>query len=295
MTPVAPLSTGVANAVVFTDRGHDASMADGSDLAWLGLERDGDSRWSFELMSPLTRHDGKLYGGTGIAVTVATMEAETARNALWTTVQFAGSADIGERIECHVEVLASGKRTSQVRMSATVGDRVVLAAVGATGVPRTGTIELEVPTMPDVPQPAECEDWMSTRRWHTADGGRTSWLQIAEMRHVADGGAIWARMRSGLQTRATAAFLADMVPSAVVRAAGMMGGGTSLDNSMRFGRLTETEWILLDMDPWFGTGGYIHGGARVWAEDGTLLGVASQTASASVWEGEVPPWLETNR
>ena len=45
---------------------------------------------------------------------------------------------------------------------------------------------------------------------------------------------------------------------------------------MRFGRFTETEWILLDFDPWFAAGGYLHGGARVWAQDGTLLGFASQ-------------------
>ena len=82
-----------------------------------------------------------------------------------------------------------------------------------------------------------------------------------------------------------------MVPSAVARAAGKMGGGTSLDNSIRYGAMTDTEWILLDMDPYFGSGGYLHGAARVWAEDGTLVAVASQTASAMVWEGEIPPWL----
>jgi acyl-CoA thioesterase len=269
-------------------------MSDGSDLAWLGLERRREGRWSFELTSPLTRHDGKLYGGTGIAVMVATMEAETARDALWTTVQYAGSADIGERIDCHVEVLANGRRTSQVRMTASVGDRVVLAAIGATGQARTGPIEANMSTMPTVPAPDECDAWGSMHRWHDPDKP-TSWLQIAEMRHVEDGGAIWARMKSGPQTRATVAFLADMVPSSVVRAAGKMGGGTSLDNSVRFGRLVDTEWILLDMDPWFGSGGYVHGAARLWSEDGALLGVASQTAMAMVWEGEIPPWLEENR
>jgi acyl-CoA thioesterase len=270
-------------------------MSDGSDLAWLGLERHREGRWSFELTSPLTRHDGKLYGGTGIAVMVATMEAETARDSLWTTVQYAGSADIGERIDCHVEVLANGKRTSQVRMTATVGDRIVLAAIGATGQARTGPIEAAMSTMPEVPSPDECDAWGSMRHWHDPDKP-TSWLQIAEMRHVEDGGAIWARMKAaGPQTRATVAFLADMVPSSVVRAAGKMGGGTSLDNSLRYGRLVDTEWILLDMDPWFGSGGYVHGAARVWSEDGALLGVASQTATAMVWEGDVPPWLEANR
>jgi acyl-CoA thioesterase II len=264
-----------------------------SDLAWLGLERHGDGRWSFELTSGLTRHDGKLYGGTGIAVMVATMEAETARAALWTTVQFASTADLGDRIDCNVEVLASGKRTAQVRMTASVGDRVVLAAVGAAGVTRTGPIEAQIPSMPAVPPPEDGVEWGS---WHRHDGDRApSWMQLAEMRHVVEGGAIWARMRSGIQTRATVSFLADMVPSSVARAAGKMGGGTSLDNSLRFGRLVDSEWILLDMDPWFTTSGYLHGAARVWAEDGTLLGVASQTSSAIVWEGEIPPWLEANR
>ena len=269
-------------------------MPDRSDLAWLGLERSGEGRWSFELTSALSRHDGKLFGGTGIAVMVATMEAETARDALWTTVQYAGSADVGTRVDCAVEVLANGKRTSQVRMTATAEDHVVLAAVGATGAPRTGPIEAQMPTMPVMPPPSECTEWGFVPR--TPEGERApSWMQLAEMLHVPEGSAIWARMRSGLHTRASIAFLADMVPSSVARAAGRMGGGTSLDNSLRFARLVDTEWILLDMDPWFATGGYLHGAARVWADDGTLLGVASQTSSAIVWDGETPPWLEANR
>src|SRR5690606_29588963 len=112
---------------------HNAPMPNPSDLEWLGLHAHDTNHWSFELGPSFTRHDGKLFGGTGIAVAVATMEAATARDALWTTVQYAGSADIGERIDCHVDVLAHGKRTSQVRVTATVGERVVIAAVGATG------------------------------------------------------------------------------------------------------------------------------------------------------------------
>src|SRR5688500_7514095 len=136
-----------------------SGMTDGSDLAWLGLERRDEGRWSFELTPPLARMDGKLYGGTGIAVAVATIEAETARSALWTTVQFAGSADIGERIDCHVEVLATGRRTSQVRFTATVGDRIVLAAVGAAGAHRESVIEAQLGTMPAVAAPEDAGEW----------------------------------------------------------------------------------------------------------------------------------------
>jgi acyl-CoA thioesterase len=267
-------------------------MTDGSDLAWLGLERHDEGRWSFEVTPPLQRMDGKLYGGTGIAVAVAAMEAETARDALWSTVQFVGSAEPGERVDCHVEVLASGKRTSQVRLTATAGDRLVLAAVGATGAHREHPLEIQVGTMPDVPGPDDAEPWGG--RWRQTDVPKVGWLLIAEMREVELGDdqfAVWGRMRDLPHTRATISFLADLVPSAVVRAGGFMGAGTSLDNSMRFGRFTPTEWVLLDFDPWFATGGYLHGGARIWAEDGTLLAFASQTASALVWQGETPPWL----
>ena len=266
-------------------------MTDGSDLAWLGLERHGEGRWSFEVTPPLGRMDGKLYGGTGMAVMVAAMEAETARDAVWATVQFAGSADAGERVDCHVEVLAAGRRTSQVRMTATAGDRVVLAAVGAAGAHRQSQVEAQMGTMPDVPGPDGAEPW--GHRWRGHEPPQMGWLLITEMREVDLGDdrfAVWARMREVPQTRATLAFIADLVPSSVARAAGHMGGGTSLDNAMRFGRFADTEWVLLDFEPWFAAGGYLHGGARVWAEDGTLLAYASQTASAITWEGDTPPW-----
>ncbi|HEV3227038.1 MAG TPA: thioesterase family protein [Acidimicrobiales bacterium] len=250
------------------------------DIAWLGLERHGPAQWSFDLTPPLTRFDGKLYGGTGIAVTTATMEAETGGGALWATVQFAGSADLGERIDCHVEVLARGRRTSQVRMTATVGDRTVLAAIGATGEARTDRVTAQFDSMPVVAPPDASPEWRPNLPI-PIPRDVPSWLSIAELRHAAlpDGRqGLWARMRSMAQTRATLGFLADMVPSSVATAAGRAGGGTSLDNSMRFGPRPDTEWILVDFDPYLATDGYGHGGARLWSLDGVLLGVASQTA-----------------
>ena len=109
-----------------------------------------------------------------------------------------------------------------------------------------------------------------------------SWLSLSELRSLdlPDGRqAMWARMRDMPQTRATIGFLADMVPNSVVTAAGRVGAGTSLDNAMRFGPRPETEWILVDFDPYLAAGGYGHGAARLWSTEGVLLGVASQTAA----------------
>src|SRR4051812_32694160 len=123
---------------------------------WLGLEQLAPGRWAFELTQPLSRFDAKLYGGTGLAAVTAAIEAETGRDARWVTVQFVSSADLGDRIDCHVEVLANGRRTSQVRVTGTVGDRPVFAALGATGLSRAGGLEVQVATMPVVAPPEDC-------------------------------------------------------------------------------------------------------------------------------------------
>ena len=259
-------------------------MSDRDD--WLGLAPADPGCWSFELTPGLSRFDGKLYGGTGLAAVTAAMEAETGRAALWSTVQFAGSAEIGERIDCRVEVLAQGRRTSQVRMTACVGERVVLAALGATGEPRGGGLAAQVGEIPAVGLPEDTPPW-SPKVPFTLPVETQGWLELAEIREVPGLGsrmALWARMRQMRQTRATLGFLADLVPTAVVRAAGRAGAGTSLDNAIRFGPAPDTEWVLLDLDPYLASDGYLHGAARIWAPDGTLLAVASQTAVALLFD-----------
>jgi acyl-CoA thioesterase len=256
------------------------------DIAWLGLERHDEGHWSFELTPPLSRFDGKFYGGTGIAVATAMMEAETGRAALWATVQFVGTADIGERFDCRVEVLAAGRKTSQLRMTGMVGDRLVLAAIGATGDARPGPLNVQFGTIPDVPAPGETPEW-SPNATIPVPADVESWLSLVELRGIAAPGidlAMWARMRDMPQTRAALGFLADMVPSRVVSAAGRVGAGTSLDNAMRYGPRPDADWILVEFDPYFAAGGYAHGGARLWAQDGTLLGVASQTATLLLFD-----------
>jgi acyl-CoA thioesterase len=254
--------------------------------SWLGLTHLGPGRWDFELTRPLSRFDAKLYGGTGLAAVTAAIEAETGRDSLWVTVQFAASADVGDRIECHVEVLAEGHRTSQVRVTATVDDRLVLAALGATGLPRAGGLEVQIATMPEVGPPEASATWVPKVPFVIEEGNR-GWLDLVDLREVSGGLpglTLWARMRNHPMSRSGLGFIADLVPSAVVRAAGRAGGGTSLDNAIRFGPAPETDWVLVELDPYFASGGYAHGAARLWSPDGTQLAVASQTAVAIMFD-----------
>jgi acyl-CoA thioesterase len=253
------------------------------DIAWLGVEPRADGTWSLELNSHLGRGDGKLYGGTGLALAVALMETVTDREALWATVQFSGSANVGERLDCTVDVHAQGRRSSQLQVTVRAGDRLVFTALGATGAHAESTQEVQVPVMPDVPGPEAADDWVG--RMRLPNQARSGWTEIADMRRfeLPDGHfGMWGRLKGHPQSRASLGFLADFVPVSVSRAARVDGAGFSLDNSIRFGYFVETDWVLLDFDPWFAAGSYLHGAVRLFAEDGTLLGVASQTASGFV-------------
>jgi acyl-CoA thioesterase len=75
---------------------------------------------------------------------------------------------------------------------------------------------------------------------------------------------MWSRMRGDRPiTPASIAFVADMVPGAIARAAGLVGGGASLDNSLRFGRIPDdVEWMLLELKAHMAVGSHAHGSVQ---------------------------------
>jgi acyl-CoA thioesterase len=95
---------------------------------------------------------------------------------------------------------------------------------------------------------------------------------------------LWARVPGWPATPAVMAYLADMVPLSIARAASRAGGGSSIDNTMRFAASTPQEWVLLELDPHVASGGYGHGNVLVWSPDGELLATGSQTASMLLFD-----------
>lgn len=272
------------------------------DLRLIPLEiDDGGTRSRFLLQPPLLRHDGAIYGGTAIAASMLAMEAATQRDVQWVTTQFVAPAPNGRVIEMQTDVLASGKRTAQVRVTATIDGEVMYASLGSTGLPRSGGLTGQFETMPVVTPPDDSAPRMHGPRAEApAEPGwaRECEYLVPEILETARDGdgtmAMWTRFRSGRpMSRAQIAFAADMVPVAIARGAGRMGAGTSLDNSMRFVDGADTEWVLLELQGNMASGGYGHGVVRVWSEDGKLLAVGSQTASMVYMfdEGAPPPFL----
>jgi acyl-CoA thioesterase len=262
-----------------------------ADHELLGLVDRGEGHASFELTPSLSRGDGKLFGGTAVAVAVALAEVETARPALWTTVQFiAGDTGVGDRFDCTTEVLAAGRSAAQVRVTARVGGREVFCALGATAHRKAGRVEAAFEPFPSVPPPAAAQPFRlpvpPARQAQAARG-----LRNIEMRGAPPEGAtdpahltIWARVPGRPATPAVVGYLADFVPLSIARAAHRAGAGTSIDNTMRFTGAVADEWVLLELDPQVASGGYGHGGVLVWSEAGELIATGGQTASMLLFD-----------
>ena len=112
--------------------------------------------------------------------------------------------------------------------------------------------------VPVVAHPDDCDvfhfpsprTWSSMRRG--SELGRWSSARAAALirREERPGELLfWARVAGRRATPAMIGYMADMVPMSVVHATGHLGGGTSLDNTVRIGRPADTEWVLLQLDP----------------------------------------------
>jgi acyl-CoA thioesterase len=83
---------------------------------------------------------------------------------------------------------------------------------------------------------------------------------------------------------AALAVFGDYVPFGVGQALGEYMSGSSLDNTLRVFRLVPTEWVLVDVRVDAVHNGFGHGTVHLWAEDGTLLGTASQSCVVREWK-----------
>ena len=277
-----------------------------SDLALLGLSFDPDGRnGRFVLTPEVSRGDGALYGGTAIAAAVVAMEAATRRPCLWVTTQYVSQAALGDRIDLSVDVLSNGRHIAQCQVAGRKDDRVLFVALGSTAAPRPEGLEGQYEEMPAVTAPERGAPMVHGHRVEAPPDLQPGFHARVEFRVAEPLGppasapprARGARMRpsavpegwNGL-TAAAIAFLADMVPPAIARAAGVAGGGISLDNSLRFASVPPgTEWVLLELRGHMSWGSHGHGSVRAWTPDGVLVGVGGQSANMRFNFGRLSP------
>ena len=237
--------------------------------------------------------EGKfLFGGVGLAASIAAMERTTGRPAIWATAQYLSYAKPGEFLDVDVIVPKHGKHVTQARVVGHVGDREILTVNAALGA-RPQEIAAQWAQMPDVPPPSECKpmphfDDATDDLHHQFD------MRVAKGRYGAarkgelsdDGHAVlWARPQELRPvTSGLLAIIADYVPSATGHALGRHAGANSLDNTIRIRELRETEWMCCDIRIHGVNAGFVHGRMHLFAADGTLMASASQSGILRLWD-----------
>ncbi|MFM2079185.1 MAG: hypothetical protein RJA49_3075 [Actinomycetota bacterium] len=270
---------------------------------FLGLQQSHNPfRWSMEVTPSLVTGGNFLFGGAGLGAAISAMEGTSGRETVWATAQYLSYAKPGEVLDIDVTLAVEGHQMTQARAVCHVGNREILtvnAALGHRPLELSGQWE----RMPDVPPPDECpgrpfrnfvegtindklDQRMAKGRQHESLDGTHSDGQVV----------MWARIPDVIDgvDAATLAVLGDFVPMGVGQALGVLGGGNSLDNTLRVVHLVPTEWVLLDIRVHAVERGFGHGLVHMFAEDGTLLATASQSCIVRFWKGDeaartVPP------
>jgi len=184
---------------------------------------------------------------------------------------------------------AVGRGTSHVSVGALDDDKTYFdtTLVVGRGSDDQTAITGQWSTMPDVPPPDDCKpipfnpDFRGFALGHserrialgphpwvtTAPGpGRVAtWFKLVDADTSSPGGLAWA---------------ADCVALGFAQSVGSLTRATSLDNTIRYAARRESEWILIDAIAEGASQGYAFGRVNLFATDGTLLAVGTQTCLA---------------
>jgi acyl-CoA thioesterase II len=252
---------------------------------FFGLEPTRDrTRWTMEVVRSLTSGTGALFGGCGLGACIEVMEQVTGRPCIWATAQFLSYARPPSVVELDVYEVVRGHQISQARVIAHVGDAEILTVIGALG-QRPLPLEGQWSRRPTVPPPGECPPRPMMNHHEGTISTRLD-ARLADARPFYDfpgpagsgNAALWVRMPEVLEMSAAAlAIIGDFVPFGIGQALGRRAGGNSLDNTLRVAHRSPTEWVLADVRVHAVADGFGHGLVHLWAEDGTLLGTASQS------------------
>jgi len=242
------------------------------------------SRWQLEVATAALTPAGAVQGGAVFAAAVEAMEGTIGRPLVWATGQYLSHLGHPAEASVTVEVLVPGHRTTQARAVVRHGATEILVAMAALGdrpFGRDGTWVVA----PSVPAPEECAprpvpglaDGMAVCEVRAAAG--RSYTDVDGVRGPGRS-ASWVRLPGGgrrVPTAGDLAIVGDFVMLEVTDALGVAVTGNSLDNTLRMAHRAETGWVMLDATIHAVAAGFCSVTADLWAEDGTLLGTASQT------------------
>ncbi|MCW2548719.1 MAG: acyl-CoA thioesterase [Mycobacterium sp.] len=266
-----------------------------SDLrSHLGLRATDDPfRWELDWSPRVLTGAGALHGGAGLALTVEAAAAAIGRPVVTAAAQYLSFVAPPSRLQIQVRVDVAGHRLTQARTTVSANDEPVLTTLMTLG-QRTFPVTKTWSRPPRVAPPEGCKalpallsspGTLSDVCEFRLAAGRPA----DELDGVAGPGsfATWCRLPGGVRQMAAGdvALFADFPLHPLSDAIGRPCTGTSLDNSIRIIDLVETEWVLCESWVDAVANGFGQVSTRLWAQQGNLLAVASQTLALR----ELPP------
>ena len=212
-------------------------------------------------------------GGAAMACLIEAVEQWMGKPLLWSTIQFLNHGMLGESFDIKCEKMSGGQNVQQVSSVLMRGEtklQQMIAAVGA----RDGESDRQFVTMPDILSPDKCPQKKDDT--FARPGNLLSQFERRTALEDSDQGVEYMWIRPRFETQISAALLAlisDFFLGAHIRTR----QGTSLDNTFRLAKLTQTDWVLCVTQLGSFTRGAAHGMQYLYAEDGTLLATSSQT------------------
>lgn len=246
------------------------------------------ARFTWTPVNDLLTPAGTLQGGAGLGATCAAMQQLTGRPVIWATAQYLSYAPGLDPLDIEVTIEVAGHNTTQARAVLSRAGREILTTHAALG-SREFPFEDHWATPPPVAAPADCPPYRFFEKGRP-DLGSMVEFRLAKGRQLddivadptrGDGSfALWVRCWSGRRpvTVPDVAFIGDFMPLGFAEALGAPYAGNSLDNTIRIGRSTGTEWVLVSVDVRQVVNGIGYGSADLFAEDGTLLGGVGQSS-----------------
>lgn len=256
-----------------------------------GLVRDGDE-WVLPIVPAIANLGGSIYGGAALGASVDLVEHLTGSTVRWATTRFLTSPSVGDPLVLVHRADVVGRRTSHWTVVGEVDgvpafETMVVVGDGDT---RPRAIHGSWRAMPDVPRPEDAAPIPWRDRFANWEDLESFAIARTERRPAlgsrpwtgASGGtgriAFWSKLTTGgTSSPAGLAWLADCVAAAIGPAVGELSRATSLDNTIRYAELVDSEWVLVDVHAAAARDGYAYGEVDLFAEDGTLLATGSQT------------------
>jgi len=227
-----------------------------------------------------------MFGGIGLAAGVQALERTCERPVIWATAQYLAYARPPSVLDIDVWTPAEGKTVTQARAIGHVGDKEIITVNAALGV-RPGAPVDQWQQAPAAPAPADCPPVERDAREHKGlmdrievrvAAGRAPTDRQLEGRSEDGRMMLWIRLRETWPVDAgMLALFGDYLPSCVSHAMGRHVWVNSLDNTIRFGPIVETEWVLCDVRVTMMHGGFVHGAMHMFSQDGVLMATGSQS------------------